>query len=175
MAATLVGFTGLAVRAESPELLPPVSLWDSSYVLRAGAGFKDNVFLSPANPQSSPFLAVGAEALVLWFSPEGTVFTFFANGDASHYTSTSRDHNEYLFFSQAQLERGFDEILSGSLMAQYIYQDQILDVAASQTNRQAVPVRGHTITVRPGLKFALSESQWFGFEFNVTRQFFASP
>ncbi len=177
MAATLIGFTGLNLWAQTPEelLFPP--LWEAVYTVRGGGGYKDNVFLSHADPQGSAFISGGADVMVLRLAPAGPQFNFFASGDVSHFLSTTPAYNEYMAFAQAQVERNLGASLKGSFGAEYFYQDQFLDVsfldpAAGRTN---TAVRGHTITARPGLRLDLPQQFWLALEAPVTRQFYQQP
>jgi hypothetical protein len=175
MAATLIGFTGFAVRGQTPGLPAFPALWDSVFTLRAGAGYKDNVFLAHADPQGSAFVSGGAEAMVLRLAPSGPQFSFFANAEANRFFSLSPAHDEYTAFSQAQLEHDFGETARGAVAAQYFYQDQVLDISISETNREAAAVRGHTLTLRPEVRLALPRQFWLSFEAYGTRQFFERP
>jgi hypothetical protein len=175
MAATLVGFTGFALRAQPPELLPLPPQWDAVFTLRAGGGYKDNVFLSHADPRPSAFLSAGAEAMALRLAPQGPQLTFFASADGRRFLSRHVEHTEYVAFSQVQLEHDFNQTFEGSFSAQYFYQDQVLDVSVSETNRQAVAARGHTLTLRPAIRVALPQRSWLSVEPSVTRQYFEDP
>jgi hypothetical protein len=177
MAATLIGFTGICTRAQSPEerLLP--ALWDAVYTVRGGGGYKDNVFLAHDQPQAAGFLSGGADVMVLRIAPTGPQFNFFASGDVNHFFATTPSYNEYTAFAQAQVEQNFSDTLKGSLAGEYFYQDQFLDVSnldptAGDTN---MAVRGSTITARPALRLDLPRQFWLALESPVTRQFFNQP
>ena len=180
MAATLIGFTGMVLRAQPPERFPLISLWDSVFTVRSGGGYKDNVFLSHAQPQASTFVSGGGDVMVLRVAPAGPQFNFFASADATHFLSTTPSHNEYTAFAQAQVEQNFSEALKASLAAEYFYQDQVLDVsfldaAASSTNGQTAAVRGHNFTIRPGTRWVLPQQFWLALETPGTRQYFELP
>jgi hypothetical protein len=183
MAASLLGFTGIAQPAEpDPELFSLPAEWDSVLSLQLGGGYKDNVFLSHADPQGSAFLTSSAEVMLMRLSPTGPQFTAFANADASHYPATTPAHEEYTVFAQAQVEQDLNEKLTAWLAAEYAYQDQFLDVAfldasvaAAGVTVLATAVRGHTLSLRPGASLDLS-SQWsLALEAPMTRQFYDAP
>lgn len=175
MAATLVGFTGAVLRAQTPELLPLLPQWDSVFTLRAAAGYKDNPLLTAAEPHGSAFVSGGGEVMLLRISPAATQFSFFASADATRFLSGPDAHNEYIAFSQAQWEHDFNEAWKGTLGAQYFFQDQVLDVSTTETNQQATPVRGHTLALRPGVRWNLSRQFWIALEAGGARQFFDEP
>jgi len=182
MAATLLGLSGIAARAVTDDdvsallaesLLSPE--WETIFTGEIGNGYKDNVFLAHDDPQGAAFVSARAELLVLHFAPFGPRFNLFANADAHHYFGNDVSHQEYSSFNQAQFEYDFNERFQGSISAQYYYQDQLLDVSVSETNRQAVPVLGHTFNVRPGARVELSGQNWLAVETHATRQFFDEP
>ena len=180
MAATLIGFTGIGSRAQSPELFPLVSLWDSVLTARGGGGYKDNIFLSHTHQQASAFISGGGDVMLLRLAPSGPQLNFFAGGDATHYLSASPSLNEYTVFGQGQVEQSIGEALKGSIATEYFYQDQVLDVsfldpASAATNQQTAPVRGHTFTIRPGARWDLPSQFWLALEAPMTRQYFAQP
>jgi len=182
MAATLIGFTGIAAQAQSPDSLLLLPLWDTVYTLRSGFGYKDNVFLSHTDAQGSTFVSGGGDVMILRVSPTGPQYNFFASGDANHYFSTSSSHNEYTAFAQAQVENEFTTSFKGSLAAEYFYQDQVLDVSFidpsipnGSVTTQSEPVRGHTITARPAVRLDLPQKLWLALESPLTFQYYQEP
>jgi len=175
MAATLIGFTEFALRSEPPENAALAPQWDALLALNGGAGFKDNVYLSHAAPQSSAFFSGEAELMALRLAPAGPQFNLFANVDVRQFLSPDADHTEVVAFSQAQLEQQFRDWLKGSLAMQYFFQDEVLDVSVTETNREASRVVGHRLTAQPGMRFELPCQLWVKVEPAVSRQFLASP
>ena len=182
MAATLLGLSRVCAQTVTDEevaalvreaLLAPE--WNTVAGGSYGFGYKDNVFLAHDNPQSAAFASAGAELLALRYAPLGPRFNFFANGDARNYFGNGVSHQEYTAFGQALAERDFTESLLGSLAAQFYYQDQVLDVSVSETNRQPIPVLGETINLRPGTRLKLSEHFSLSLDAYGARQFFNQP
>lgn len=179
MAATLIGLTGMTARAQTDAeveallvealLLPD---WETILSGSAGVGYKDNVFLSHAEPEGAAFVAASAELLVLRLTPVGTRFNFFGNAEPRNFFGNGISHQELTSFSQALVERDFTDTFSGSLAAQYYFQDQILDVSVTETNREAVPVIGHTVSLKPNVRANLPARNWIELEGSGTRQCF---
>src|SRR5262245_33402070 len=167
MAATLIGLSGIAARAQTDEevsaliaealLLPE---WHNLLTGTTSAGYKDNVFLAHANPEGAPFITFGGEYMLLRTPLTGPRVSFFANGEARHFFGNGISHQEYTAFNQALVEYDFNTALTATLLGQYYYQDQVLDVSVSETNREAVPVRGHTFSARPGARLSLPGRFW---------------
>lgn len=173
MAATLIGFAGSALSAEPLSTLPSLSFWDAMFSARAGAGYKDNVFLAHDEVQPSALLSAGGEIIVLRVAALGPQFSFLATGDVNRFPAAS--HTESTAFSQAQLEQEFGGSWKASLAAEYFFQDQVVDLSISETNREAVPALGHTLTLRPGVRQELPQQFWLSLETPASRQFFESP
>jgi hypothetical protein len=182
MAATLLGLSGIGAQAATEEevsallaeaLLAPE--WQTVVSGAFGGGYKDNVFLAHDNPQAAAFASFGAELLTLRFDPLGTSFNLFATADGRHFFGNGVSHQEYTTFTQAQVERDFNERWQGTIAAQYYYQDQVLDVSVTETNRQAVPVLGNTLNLRPGMRLNLTKAWWLAMEAQGTRQYFQQP
>ena len=162
MAATLLGLSGLTARAVTDQdvsaLLAETLLapdWDTVFTATTGGGYKDNVFLSHTDPQGAAFASANAELLVLRFSPIGPRYNFYADADAHHFFGNGLSHQEYTSFSQVMGEFDFSERFHGSVAAQYYYQDQLLDVSVSETNRQAVPACGRICPEETGSRWKL--------------------
>jgi hypothetical protein len=61
------------------------------------------------------------------------------------------------------------------LALQCFYQDQVLDVSTTETNQEALPVRGQMLTARPGLRLDLGPQGWVAVDAPINAQFFAAP
>lgn len=175
MAATLLGCSNATALAQTNVGLPALPQWDHLVVVQAGAGYNDNTTLSHFAPEASPLLKAGAEVMVFNLAPDGPQFNLFLSGDHQQYFfSPSVDH-EQLVFGQAMLEvpvAGHGEV---SLATEYLYQNQVLDVSLTETNREALPVRGHTFTARPGFRWTLPQHFWIGVETPFSRQLLKAP
>ena len=174
MTATLIGVTGTAALAATPE--PPVLLpqWEPIFSLRNGGGYKDNVFLSHANRQGSAFVSAGADMLALRVAPEGPQFSLFAGADFTRFLELS--HSESTAFAQAKVEQDFNRIWQGSFAAEYFYQDQFADVEflnpGTNVALRAAAIRGHTFAARPAVEMALPREFRLALELPVTRSYF---
>ena len=78
-------------------------LWDRSFSVRTGFGFKDNVLLSHSNPQQSAFFSAGFEASVYRLAEDGTEFNFLFTADDNYYFSVPQLDDELLVLTAVQL------------------------------------------------------------------------
>ncbi len=175
MAATLLGCSGLNALAQTNDVLPLLPKWDHLIVLHAAGGYKDNPTLAHTDPEGSSFVKLGADAMVFNLNPDGPQFQAFVSGEHRQYFSAPSVDNEDLVFGTAELKLPIHDHGQASLAAEYIFQNQVLDVSISETNRQAVLVRGHTLTARPGLRLNLLGPTWLALSTPLTRQLLVAP
>lgn len=175
MAATMVGCSGLAAQDVPIDLLPLLPKWDHVFTVKGGGGYKDNLSLSHFQPESSAFLSAGGEAIVNRLYEDGSELSFYLNGDQRWFLSHASVDQETLALGQARFKQVLGSRTSASLAAEYFYQDQVVDVSVTETNRQAVRAIGNTLTARPGFRYTFGDEFWAAIELPVTRQLFASP
>lgn len=173
---TLLAFVASA-RADTnaflPELeLPDLPLWDYTVNLRAGAGYKDNLLLNRAATESSYLLSTALETMILRLPLDGRQLTCFVSAEDVRYPDGNEVKKEQLLLALAQGKLEFSPTLAGGLAAQYIYQDQVLDVSATETNTEPLQLRGHQLTLRPSARWKLPHQGWFEAEFLGQRQLF---
>lgn len=176
MAATIIGMTGLNAQAQSLDdltfLLPT---WDRVFTVLAGGGYKDNVTLAHTEPQSSSFFSSGLEAIVSRLPKDGTQVSFLLSAEDRRYFDSKSVEKEQFAFAQAEVKHAFEYGGEASLGVDYVYVDEIQDVSATETNLQAVRVRGHTLTGRPGLRLDFPGQYWASFGIAPTRQWLDAP
>lgn len=176
MAATLIGFTGTVLPQELEDLLLPSSpLWDTATTLRAGGGYKDNVFLSSVEPEAAAFVSAEAEFIALRVAGDAPQFTLFTSADARHYFTPGSGHNDYTAFAQAEVEMEFSPRWKVSLGVFYFFQDQVLDVSATEQVRQSLQTVGHTFSAHPAVRVNLPGGNWLAVEPGGLRQLFEEP
>ena len=173
MAATIVGCTGLSAQAQPLDL--PLSIWERLYTVRAGVGYKDNVALSHTDTEASGFFASGLEFFALRLPEDGTEVSCFVSADDRRYFSASSVDGEQLVFAQGQVKHVFGAVGEMAFDLQYAYQDQIQDVSVTETNQQAIRVRGHTLAAHLSVRLNFPERYWAGLDIIPTRQWLADP
>jgi hypothetical protein len=176
MAATIIGMTGLNAQAQSLDdlsfLLPT---WDRVFTVHAGGGYKDNVTLAHSQPQASTFFKSGLEVIVTRLPKDGTQVNFFVSAEDRRYLDSVAVDKEQFAFAQAEVRHGFQQSGEASLAVEYVYTDQIQDVSATETNLEAVRVRGHTVTGRLGLRLDFPRHYWATFGIAPLRQWLDEP
>ena len=181
LAAALVGAivpAAFAFAVEPPtDLLasdspPAPSAWERAFTLKAGLGYKDNLTLAPQARESSPFVASTVEAFALRRSENGDQLMGLATLEDNRYWSGKTVDHEDLAIAQGEWRRFWANDWQAALGLEGIYIDQVVDLSVTETNRQALPVRGWTLTARPGTRRELSGPTWLALELPVTRQLY---
>src|SRR5437667_5506072 len=179
-AAGFVGWLAYATQAQElalPKLDLPIVLpkWEHDLSLRTGAGYRDNVGLASQSPKESAFIATGLEMIFLRLPENATQFSLFLSADDLHYLSSGPVDKEQTAFGQALVKTDCGSGWQVSLAAEYVYQDQVVDVSATEPGLRTVLIRGHTAIVREGLRRDFANNCWLMLELPVQRQFFQEP
>src|SRR2546426_4336779 len=179
-AAWFIGWTTYAMQAQEldlPNLDLPIRLpkWEHDLSLRTGAGYRDNVALASQSPKESAFIATGLEMIFLRLPENNTQFSLFLSADDLRYLSSGPVDKEQTAFAQALVKTDIGSAWQVSLAAEYVYQNQVVDVSATEPGLTTILVRGHTAIVRPGLRHDFANHCWIMVEAPVQRQFFHEP
>ena len=157
-----------------PEL-PDLPLWDHSLNLRVAAGYKDNLLLNRAATESSYLLATTLETMILRLPLDNRQFTFLAQAEDVRYPQGERVRKEQTVLALAQVKLDLRDGIQGGFAVEYIYQDQVFDVSATDTNIEPLQLVGHRIALRPSVRWKLPEHLWLEAEASLQRQWFAAP
>ena len=119
-----------SVESELKDLLPS---WERSFTASVSGGYNDNVTLSHAAPESSPFVRFGVEAAASRLTLGGTQYSFFLTGEDTQYFDAGPVDHEDFVVGQAEVRRLFNEQWQGALTAEMIYLDQVVDLSITET------------------------------------------
>lgn len=168
-----IGAGGVAAKAVDPALKELFPEWQRTVATKISGGYKDNIALSHAQPESSGFFRSYVEAAALHTPLDGPQWTFLLSAEDTRYFSGKTVDHEDLIFGQAEWRRYVGENWQTWLALDGVYLDQVIDVSITETNRAALPVRGGMFTLRPGARVDFPGDLWFSFETPVSRQVFA--
>ncbi len=154
----------------------PFLLWDTSVTLRPSFGYKDNPTLAPdAFKQGSAFVNLGAEMLLFRLPTGADSFHLFWSGDDRRYLGSDLVETEQMFVTQASYTRNLGNGWSGSLTAQHVFVNQVIDLSSADLGLGTGRAEGHTVTLRPGARFGFADDWWVELEGDLTRQIYAAP
>jgi hypothetical protein len=172
VAAVLMGSVARAGRAgdAGPKTLLPS--WEPSATLKTALGYKDNVGLSRTAPEASAFVHTAVEGMVLRLPVDGTqVLLYLAAEDTRFWESSRLDHEDFAM-TQLEVRRFWENDWQAALGLEGMYFDQLIDFSITDTNLAALPARGLSLTVRPGVRRELSSAIWLSLETPVSRQLY---
>lgn len=149
--------------------------WLLSATARAGAGYRDNVLLSPAQPQSSAFGLANLEFFAYRLPIDETEVTFFASGEHKQFADVRETDKEQLVIASVSVKRRFGNVGTGALAVQYFYMDQVFDASTTEFDVGVVVARGHSLSGRPRFDLDLGLRTRLEFEGIVGYQWFKSP
>ena len=175
-----IGWTAYAIQAQEldlPNLDLPILLpkWEHDFSLRTGAGYRDNVGLASQSPKESAFIETGLEMILVRLPENNTQFSLFLSADDLRFLSSGPVEKEQTAFAQALVKTDCGSGWQVSLAAEYVYQDQVVDVSVTEPGLTTIPVRGHTAILREGLRRDFANNYWMMVELPVQRQFFHEP
>ncbi|MDH7503493.1 MAG: hypothetical protein QHJ82_12385 [Verrucomicrobiota bacterium] len=149
--------------------------WLLSATARAGAGYRDNVLLSAARPQSSAFGLADLEFFAYRLPIDGTEVTFFASGEHKQFTDVCETDKQQLLIASASIKRRLGNVGTAALSVQYFYMDQVFDASTTEFGVGVVVARGHSLSGKPRLDIDLGSRTRLEFEGIVGHQWFESP
>lgn len=154
----------------------PFLLWDLSTTLRPSFGYKDNPTLAQSSfKQGSAFANLGADLLLFRLPTGADSFHLFWSGDDRRYFGSDVVDTEQMFVTQATYKRTLDDRWTASLAAQHVFVNQVIDLSSEDLGLGIGQAEGHTLTLRPGVRFAISSAWWLELEADCTRQLYAEP
>ena len=166
--------SSVVAEEEQPKL--DVALWDKSVTLRGAFGYKDNVLLSSIQEDGSAFWQSALDVTLMRLSLEGGPnLTFFLSGEDRRYFSAEEIDKEQLLLTHLKVEQPFLDVWSASVVAQYMYADQVYDASATEQILQTMPVKSHNMQFGPGIKRILPWASEVELRFTVERQLYNEP
>ena len=152
-----------------------IPIWNHSFELRGGAGYKDNVLLSNTNAEDSAFWMSGAEAMIFSLPNRGWQFNFFADATDVRYFDAPSVDSEQLALAAAQLNKDLGQGWKSTLGLNYLFQNQVFDASTTYTTESSVgKILGHTLAPRWAARKKLNQF-WIEGEINATRQWLDEP
>lgn len=161
------------IRRELQQLLKAAQpTWNVSAALAASAGYKDNLLLSYANPEHSPFARLSVESL-LWHVPRGNVDYFaFINAEGTRYTSGTSVDDEAEAFAGLTWRFRKADVFGANLEAQGYFLDQVLDISDTDTDRVVAELGVYGLKAGPTFRWSPVPRLWAELSGKGTRELF---
>lgn len=147
--------------ATPPAAVPDASLpldlalpkWSNAVSLQVAGGYKDNVLLSPVDPERSGFVRYGVEAF-FWHLPRGrTDYSAMVSAEETRYFSSETVDREALAFAQFQWRYQEEGKFRFVFDAQGYHLDEVRDVSDTEVDRQVARLKGGGVNIGPTLRW----------------------
>lgn len=152
--------------------LSPV--WQQATDIGVRVGYRDNVTLSSSNPDGSSFLGVGLDSMVWHELGPRSRLEAFLFGEHRQFLESDQIEREQTLFGLLQLRQDWTDNWRSGAAFEYLYQNQVLDLTATETKTEPSRIRGQTFTGRSHLKRGLGGG-WLELQVAGTRQLYGEP
>jgi hypothetical protein len=152
--------------------LKAAPMWQQVSELSLRVGHKDNVTLSNAGAEASPFVGAELDGMVWRGLGENGQFEGFLLGEHRQYLDAEQVEKEQTLYGLLQMRQEWGEDWRAGAGFEYFYQDQVIDLAATEVEVEPARIQGHTFTGRARAKRGLGGG-WLELELGGTRQLFA--
>ena len=119
-----------------------ISAWQTTVTLKSLLGYRENLGLSPVSPEAALFGELRAESFV-WWTPDDSSWEALAmlDGQVRRYEKNQAGDTEQTWFSHAELRWSPWSRLRVSGRIQGYFQDEVLDLSVSASQRTILPVK----------------------------------
>lgn len=146
--------------ADIAALLARQPRWSASVSFDANYGYRDNLLLSHADEEKSPF-ARGVAEMVLLRMPTGPLeFTYFVRGERTHYFEGETVDSQSQAWSQAELGYRLNDRVRFALPVTGYYIDDVFDVSDTEVERNIAELRVKGAMVGPAVRWTVLPSIW---------------
>ncbi len=164
MALLLANHAG-AAETEKEELkrleqLLAIPDWNLTTTLGAGAGYRDNVLLSPAQPRASGFARGNVEAMLLRLPVAGfDGYAFLSLEETRYFSAKATDHERAVFLLA---EARWQPVKSWKfgLPAQAYHVDQVVDVSTTEAEFDTAVLKMTGFTAGPSARWNFTPAWW---------------
>jgi hypothetical protein len=142
-----------ASAADLVAFLSTLPRWSVSTSLAASYGFKDNLLLSFAAEERSPFVRGGVEVVLLRVPQDQFDFSFFAEAERTQYTSGHTLDDDAKVWVRTEPAYRLGDTLKFSLPVTGYYYDQVFDVSDTEVERLVAELKMTGIMIGPSVRW----------------------
>jgi hypothetical protein len=134
--------------------------WNLTTTLGAGAGYRDNVLLSPTQPSGRGFARGTLEAMLLRLPVRGFDGYVFLSADEIRYFSTAQTDHERTVFLLTEARWQASAAWKFGLPVQAYHVDQVVDVSATQAVLDTAQLKVTGLTFGPTARWNFTPAWW---------------
>lgn len=156
-----------------PADLPPVPTWSVTADFAVAAGYRDNLLLSPVNPQRSPLLRAEVEVMALKV-PGGAFdgYGYLDLAETRYLSSDSADHERTFILAGEARWQPVASFKAGWTFQAY-HHDQVLDVSVTEVSLSTAQLKVTGLVTGPNLRWTVGPV-WLEARFTGRRDSYAS-
>jgi hypothetical protein len=159
---------------EDVTLFKESMLWQHTLGVRTGAGYRDNVLLSPSNPQGSAFLADGLDFSLTRLPLDGWGVDFLASGDDERYLQNVPSDGTDFWLADLTVRRFLGDNWLVGFEATENYLDEI-DFVDTTGGPEIAELQGNIIKMKPSVRRSLDTNWWVELDFPASREILDAP
>ncbi|MGH7956452.1 MAG: hypothetical protein ACREH8_05515 [Opitutaceae bacterium] len=146
--------------AEIEAYLSALPNWSTSTAVTASYGYKDNLLLSFASEERSPFVRGSVELLLLRIPQDQFDFSFFAEAGGTRYTAGRTVEDDAKVWVQAEPGYRVGETLKFALPVTGYYYDQVFDVSDTEVERLVAELKVTGVMAGPLVRWDFHPAWW---------------
>lgn len=167
--------TSLCAEADPSLLTDGISIWQPSFAVRLGVGYKDNVTLNAYAPRGSGFENTSADAVLVRLPLNNWQFSLFASGaDSRYFDSSLGVDTEQAAAIGTQLTWFFSPGWKNVSSFQYGFVNQVTDLSAIYGLPLRQQILGNTFNLKDGVRRDF-ERWWLELNASGTRSLYRTP
>jgi hypothetical protein len=154
------GSSDEARSAEIEAFLAALPTWSASGAIDVSYGYKDNLLLSSASPERSPFVRGSAEFMLFRLPQDQFDFSFFGEVGATRYTDGKTVKDDAKAFLRTEPGYRIGETLKFAVPVTATYYDQVFDVSDTEVERLVAELKVTSIMAGPLVRWDFHPSWW---------------
>ncbi|MEI7730795.1 MAG: hypothetical protein WCO56_14575 [Verrucomicrobiota bacterium] len=152
-----------------------LSPWDWDLNLHGAFGYKDNVLLNRRFADGSGFFQGGLDASLLRLPLDGTQLSLLVSAEDTRYWQSPKLDDEQFILSMLQWKQYGPGEWVWSCSLDHHYQNQVMDVSATETNLNTARFQGNGLRLYPGVRRDFEQRRWAELELGASRQWLHAP
>lgn len=159
---------------EDAKLLKESLLWQYTLSLRTGAGYRDNVLLSPSDPQGSAFVTGGLDYSLSRVPLDGWGVDAIFSGDDERYLQNVPSDGTDFWLTDITFKRFLGDNWETGIESTENYLDEV-DFVDTITGPEAVEIQGNILKLKPFVRRNLGTNWWAQLDFPAAREILDAP
>jgi hypothetical protein len=159
---------------EDARLIEESMLWDYTVSVRTGAGYNDNVLLSPSSPHGSALLTGGLDCSISRLPLAGWGLDFVASGDDVRYLQNGPSDGTDFWLADLTLKHLLGDNWLAGVEGLENYLDEV-DYVDGPEGPEIVELQGNNLKLKPFVRRNFGTNWWVKLDLPATREILNTP